>query len=161
MVREVPSMGITSQLTLKEKEPIMQARGECSQTEGKACAEAPKWRSLACLMIREVFLPFHQLFVKCCPRIMLLSYRSLLLGYMCNILVLWFGYCLPLPIHFSKYLLIVYCVPGTGDLTVSRTQSLLVCVCLQTDREIKIMKIGMVCYCSPVYPQNLNRTWHI
>lgn len=42
----------------------MQARRECSQTEGKACAEAPKWQSLACLMIREVFLPFHQSFVK-------------------------------------------------------------------------------------------------
>lgn len=46
MVREGPSEVITSQLKLKdEKGPLMQeAGGECSLTEGRACAEAPKWQ---------------------------------------------------------------------------------------------------------------------
>lgn len=91
---------------------------------------------------------FHQSFVKYCQRIMLLPSKSHLLGY--NMLVLRYGYHPPLPINFSKYLLIAYCVPETGDLTVSKTQSLLtfVCVhaCKQTNREIRIMKIERAYY---------------
>lgn len=45
-------------------------------------------------------LPFLQSFVTCCQRIMLLPCRSLLWGY--NILALWFGYCLPFLVNFSK-----------------------------------------------------------
>lgn len=53
------------------------------------------------------------------------------------------------------------CTWHWGSNSEQNTVSAYVRVCLQTDSEIKIMKIGMVCYCSPMYAQNLNRTWHI
>lgn len=70
---------------------------------------------------------FHQSFVNCCQRLMLLPSK-----YFSRAVTCWFTYSYhpPLPINFSDDLLIAYCVPDAGDLTVSKTQSLLTSVCV-------------------------------
>ena len=75
MVREGPSEGATSQLSVKDKkEPSAQgAGGGCSKSKGIPSAEAPQWQSMACLK-RKLFLPP----VICCQELKLLSSRALL-----------------------------------------------------------------------------------